>query len=178
MRRFKGVKITAVLLLVLMLVSCSEGVDRDVVEFVDKTKKQKSDHTADLPYPTLPPTFKYAAYSLRSPFESFGTESSDVTAIKSEGGPDLNRPREPLENYPLDSLHMVGTLEREGQFFGLLRDAQGIVYRITVGNYIGQNSGKIEKISESAVELKEWLADGKGGWREHLATIPLVKPKQ
>jgi len=89
------------------------------------------------------------------------------------GGPDLNRPREALEAFPLDSLQMVGTIERDGIFFALLKNTSDNIYRVSVGNYVGQNSGKIEKINAIEIGIKEWLSNGKGGWREHVLTIPL-----
>jgi len=161
--------------MLLMLCGCSSNVDSDVVEFVKKTKNRKFDRVGDLPEFPHANKFKYMANELRNPFEPFTTSTAEIKIRPVEGGPDLNRPREPLENYAIDTLHMVGTLERDGQFYALLKDANGIIHRVNVGNYIGQNSGKIEKINETEMEVKEWLVDAKGGWKEHTATLDLVK---
>src|SRR5262249_7526860 len=108
------------------------------------------------------------------PFVPYSIPNSAVNVKSSPGGPDLNRSREALESFPLDSLQMVGTIEREGVFFALLKNAAGNIYRASVGNYVGQNSGKIEKINATEITVKEWLSNGKGGWQEHMLTIPLL----
>jgi type IV pilus assembly protein PilP len=174
----KSQYITLIIMISLTLSGCSSSVDSDVVEFVKKTKNQKSDRAGDLPEFPHPVKFKYKASNLRNPFEPFTTSTTETKIIRAEGGPDLNRSREPLENYAIDTLHMVGTLERDGQFYALLKDASGIIHRVSVGNYIGQNSGKIEKINETELQAREWLVDTKGGWKEHMATLELVKPTQ
>jgi type IV pilus assembly protein PilP len=168
----------ALMVMLLMLSGCTSNVDSDVVEFVKKTKNQKSDRTGDLPEFPHANKFKYKASDLRNPFEPFTISTAETKIKPMEGGPDLNRPREPLEHYAIDTLHMVGTLERDGQFYALLKDANGIIHRVSVGNYIGQNSGKIEKINETEMEVKEWLVDTKGGWKEHTETLDLVKPTE
>jgi len=165
-------RIILILIIQAMLCSCTPGVDESVVEFVKKTKQKQSQRTEELPKFSHPESFKFTAADLRNPFEPFVVSSAGVKGAKPEGGPDLNRAREALESFPLDSLHMVGTLEREGNFFALLRDSNGRVHIVKVGNYIGQNSGQIQKINGSGLEVKEWLSDGKGGWREHRVTIP------
>lgn len=157
-----------------MLSGCSPKVDDNVVEFVKKTKSQKSNYVSKVP--KIPPmaSFQYTAFEFRDPFLPYSTPTAEVSITPSQGGPDLNRPREALEAFPLDSLQMVGTIERDGIFFALLKNAAGNIYRASVGNYVGQNSGKIEKINANEVAVKEWLSNGKGGWREHFLTIPLL----
>jgi type IV pilus assembly protein PilP len=86
--------------------------------------------------------------------------------------PDLQRRREPLESYPLDTLRMVGTLEQAGLRYALLQ-ADKTVLRVKVGNYVGQNFGMISRITESAVELKEIVQDASGEWIERPATLEL-----
>lgn len=164
------------ILTLLLLVGCLSTVDRSVVEFVKKTKAQKPGAIEALPTFKTAKTFTYDATQLRNPFESFALSTSEKPAnIRQEPRPDQNRPKEPLEDYPIDSLRMVGTLERDGIFFALLRDGTGIVHLVQVGNYIGKNSGRIEKISEAELSVREWLQNGKGGWREHWINIPLAK---
>ena len=158
----------------LLLCGCTPGVDNDVKEFVEKTKKQKNEEADGLPKFLTPRSFKYGAKALRSPFDPFVVATSDKPAARADGGPNLNRPKEALESFPLDSLHMVGTLEKEGNFFALLKDSNDNIHLVRVGNYIGQNSGKVEKISEKQIDVREWLTDGKGGWKEHVATLPLA----
>lgn len=155
---------------------CTEQTDASVVEFVADVKRQKTGQIEPLPVFQAPKAFKFTATKLRDPFEPFVT-SLAVTkpGVRNEESPDLNRPREFLEQFPLDSLKMVGTLERDGEFFALLKGSNNSLYRVNVGEYIGQNSGKIEKITDKTIEVKEWLSDGKGGWREHWVVIRLAR---
>jgi type IV pilus assembly protein PilP len=88
-------------------------------------------------------------------------------------GPDPNRPREFLEQFPLDTMHMVGTLSVNGGTFGLLQTADGLIHRVSVGNHIGQNYGRIMSISESEISLVEVIPDGLGGYLERPASIAL-----
>lgn len=170
-------RITLLLLPYIFLSGCSSKVDESVVEFVQETKNRKIEYKSELPKRPPVETVKFIASDLRDPFAPFVVSMAEKSPIHQENGPDLSRPREPLEAYPLDSLQMVGTIERQGSFFALLRDRSGIVHRANVGNYIGQNSGKIVKIHEKGLEIQEWIADGKGGWREQATKLSIIGPQ-
>lgn len=86
---------------------------------------------------------------------------------------DLNRPREFLESFPLDTLRMVGTLEQGGTLWALIRTADGTIQRVTLGNYMGQNFGKIMRIDDSEVVLREIVPDGFGGYQEKRTSVAL-----
>ena len=73
----------------------------------------------------------------------------------------------------LDSLKMMGTLTLKGSVYALVRDGDGVVHRVTVGNYMGQNFGKIIKISQAGLVLREIVPDGQGGWVERDTTVQL-----
>lgn len=87
--------------------------------------------------------------------------------------PDLNRPREPLEAYPLENLRMVGTLARQKQTFALIKTPDSNLFRVRQGNYLGQNFGFITEINEAAVKLKEIVQDSAGDWVERVSTLQL-----
>ena len=91
--------------------------------------------------------------------------------------PDMERRREPLESYPLDTLKMVGTLQRPGTTIALLQ-ADKTVFQAKVGNYIGQNFGLITKVTDSEVELKEIVQDASGDWVERPAKLELQESKK
>ncbi len=156
-----------------MLSGCVPTVDENVVFFVKNTKERKARYVSRIPKMPEMASFRYTAFELRDPFVPYATPNAEMSVSAYQGGPDLNRSREALEAFPLDSLQMVGTLERDGLFFALLKNTTGNIYRVSVGNYVGQNSGKIEKINATKITVKEWLSNGKGGWREHILTIPL-----
>lgn len=156
-----------------MLSGCAPTVDENVVDFVQETKGRKAKYVSRIPKIPEMASFQYTAFELRDPFVPYSTPNAETSVSAYQGGPDLNRSREALEAFPLDSLQMVGTIERDGLFFALLKNAAGNIFRASVGNYVGQNSGKIEKINATEITVKEWLSNGKGGWREHILTMPL-----
>lgn len=89
---------------------------------------------------------------------------------------ELNRRREPLEAYPLDTMSMVGTLDQGGKTVALLRVDQ-LLYQIRVGDYLGQNYGRVMKIDEGGVTLREIVQDGVGEWIERPAKLDLQENK-
>ena len=92
--------------------------------------------------------------------------------------PDLNRRKEPLEAFPLESLAMVGTLQRGKSRFALVRTTDKDVYQVKVGNYMGQNFGVVIGIEDTEIKLKELVQDGAGDWTERSSTIQLAEADQ
>lgn len=121
-------------------------------------------------------TFLYEDQHLRDPF---GPSQEEQDAAAAEGqGPDQNRPREVLESFPLDSLTMSGTIGLGNAVEGLVRDPEGVVHRVRVGNYAGQNYGRITAVADDRIELVELVTNGSGGWMERPAAIALGDSKQ
>ena len=89
--------------------------------------------------------------------------------------PDLGRRREPLEAFPLDTLRMVGTMEREGVSSALVQSPDGLVSRIITGNYLGQNYGKVVAVNQDSIDLIEIVPDGLGSWVQREASLALVE---
>lgn len=85
---------------------------------------------------------------------------------------ELNRRKEPLENFPLDSMTMVGSVTKKGVPFALLK-VDSLLYQVKVGEYLGQNFGKITKITETEVSLREIVQDAAGEWIERPTTLQL-----
>mgnify|MGYP000335805444 CR=1 FL=1 len=86
-----------------------------------------------------------------------------------------NRNREELERFELDSLRMVGTLDNKDNNWGIVLDPDGVVHRVSVGNYLGQNIGKIINIYEDRIELREIVQDSSGRWEERQAALALIE---
>jgi type IV pilus assembly protein PilP len=123
------------------------------------------------PYEPVP----YTAYDMPDPFGP--TKIVLATSEKSGTpgglqGPDLERPKEPLEAYPLESLKMVGTLAKQKQTFAVVKADAGL-YRVRPGNYLGQNFGVITKITEGEITLRELIQDSAGDWTERTSTLML-----
>ena len=158
------------------LAACSGNPASDLESYVQDVKSQQPAEIEPLPEFEPYESFAYQAADLRDPFTE-PTFSSKQAAVATSSGngikPDFDRPTEPLEEFPLDSLRMVGTLEQASQSWALVNDTDGTIHRVQSGNYIGQNHGKITRITEFEVELTEIIPDGIGGWVERQASIAI-----
>ena len=159
----------------LSLAACGSQQD-DLNRYIAEVKDRPA-----TPIPPIPAVRTYTPYTYegllgRDPFRTSTSEGSDQVA---SGGPakgprpDLQRPREYLERYELDTLVMVGTFAKEASEWALVKDPDGVVHRVAVGNYMGKNHGKVSGISNDEVQLSEFIADGAGGWLVREASIAL-----
>jgi type IV pilus assembly protein PilP len=126
------------------------------------------------PLPVIRPyeSFEYEAYALRSPFvpdKPMANSKDRSSGLR----PDSQRTREYLEQFPLDTLEMVGTLTLGGDYYGLVQTADDLVHRVQVGNYLGQNDGRIVAMDEKEIRVVEIVPDGIGGYIERPATLGL-----
>jgi type IV pilus assembly protein PilP len=126
------------------------------------------------PLPEIKPyeAFVYGASTMRSPFVPSAPAGLDLTTSLR---PDVKRAREFLEQFPLDTLRMVGTLELNGRKYGLLQGKDGLVHRVLPGQYIGQNDGRITSITASKIALIQIVPDGVGGYIERPAALALTE---
>ena len=124
------------------------------------------------PVPQIKPyePFAYNAFDLPDPFKP---RKIEPTKGGSKLAPDLGRRREPLEGFPLESLMMVGTLERNKAMYALVRTPEKDVYQVRAGNYIGQDFGVIVGITDTEIKLKELVQDGAGDWTERTSSLQL-----
>lgn len=154
--------------------SACGGANDDLREYIDEIKARPGGRIEPLPQIQPAPTFVYEPGARRSPFVPDAPQrriSNDPNAVD---GPDANRAREFLEQFPLDTLKMVGTLADRRASFGLVQTADGLVHRVSVGNHMGQNFGRIIAISDSEIQLVEIISDGLGGYLERPAAIALA----
>lgn len=162
-----------------LLTACDTGTHNDLVSFVDNTNKQALRSTSIESLPDIKPyeTYLYEIGDKRDPFTpTLVIDDATETATGDGIHPDPNRRKEALEGYPLDSLRMVGTLQREDQLWAIIQvinNPDSGIHRIVTGNYVGQNHGQIVRISEEQIELVEIIPNGLGGWRENETTIAL-----
>lgn len=151
-------------------------------------KKELNDMTKDLrgrvdPLPQVRPyePVPYQAESEVDPFRPVRIEVATASrdASQKTGGlaPDLDRPKEPLEAFPLESIQMVGSLTQGRETFALVTAGPNL-YRVRKGNYMGQNFGVITGIDESQISLKELLQEGSGEWVERSSSLQLQEAKR
>lgn len=152
--------------------ACGGTMD-DLEAYANEVKARKSGEVDPIPQIVPYAPFTYTANARRDPFTAlvFARPDTSDSGIK----PDLNRNREPLEEYPLDGLRMVGTIFMQSGRYALVRSPDGVIHRVTIGNYLGQNFGKIVGINDSDVQMVELLPDGFGGYMEQAASIALTQ---
>ncbi len=148
----------------LLLGACSEE-HSDLREFVKESDKMPGGRIPPLPEVKPYEPFAYNAYDLTDPFKPRKIEPPK-TASKGGIQPDFNRQREALEAFPLENLSMVGTLQQKNKVYALIKAPDKGLYRVTSGNYLGQNFGRIVGITETDIKLKEIVQDSGGNWEE------------
>ena len=159
-----------VLAFIPFLVACSGDEHSGVKQWMAESSKDLRGRVPPLPTIKTFPVVAYEAGALIDPFRI-----SKLEAAKGSGGgvrPDMNRRREPLEAFPLESLKMVGTLTMKGKPLAII-NADRTLYQVGVGNYMGQNFGVVTQVSESEVTLKELIEDANGDWVERVNTLQL-----
>ena len=169
------VKSTAIVLLSATLFGCGGGQEyADLREFMSEVEARPKGRIEPLPTIQQVPPYSYQASNLRSPFEPpvvIKRVERDRGGVKVT--PDLNRAKQYLEQYPIGSLAMVGTLAQGPSVYGLVRDADGGVHRVQSGDYMGTDHGQIQSIGDGAIELIEIVPDGNKGWVERSRTVAL-----
>jgi type IV pilus assembly protein PilP len=158
-----------------LLAACG-GQQDDLNRYIAEVKARPATPIPPIPAVRTYTPYKYEGLLGRDPFRQSTSEGADQVA---SGGPakgprpDLQRPREYLERFELDTLTMVGTFSKETSEWALVQDPDGVVHRVAVGNYMGKNHGKVSEISNDEVQLSEFIADGVGGWLVREASVAL-----
>lgn|SRR4051812_38192394 len=161
------------------LSACDGSDSEEITKWMDQQKAITKPKVDPIPEPKQ---FKPEAYSQESQVEPFSNQKLAM-ALKRESqqqgtasaalmAPELSRRKEALEAYPLDSMAMVGSLMKQGQPVALVK-VDNLLYQVRPGNYLGQNYGKITKVGESEVVLRELVQDAAGEWVERIATLQL-----
>ncbi|MCP3908557.1 MAG: pilus assembly protein PilP [Oceanicoccus sp.] len=159
---------------VITLTACGGGGYEDLDDFMAEKKSRPAGLIKPIPVFKAYKAFTYSASALRSPFER-PVEVTEITRLRmaSNVKPDPNRTKEYLEQFPLDSLSMVGTLQQGDALWALMQDETGGVHRIKLGDYVGRNHGRIVESTETYVSVIEIVPNGVDGWIERPRTIQL-----
>ena len=163
------------LALVLAVTGCARGITStpgdapNLEKWVAEVKARPAPPLDPLPVMQQFETFEYAAYSLRDPFSTAFTDNDNGSGPR----PDRQRRKQTLEQFPLDSLDMVGTLGRGPGMIALVMAPDKVTYRVRPGNYMGQSDGRVTGVFEDRIELVELVPDGAGGWLERPASVAL-----
>ena len=164
----------AVIAATLLLGACSSDQD-ELRQWMEQQRREVKPNVTPL---QAPKKFDPQPYNSAQAVDPFSTQKLTV-ALKQEArqpnsllSAELNRRKEPLEAYPMDSMSMVGSVNKQGQPFALLR-VDALLYQVKVGDHLGQNYGKILRIAETEIALREIVQDAAGEWIERPATLQL-----
>jgi type IV pilus assembly protein PilP len=159
----------------LLFAGCANTEHSDLKEFVAQSEQGLRGRVEALPLVASQEAMTYSAAELPDPFRPSSAKPS--LALRTAGDWRPPEPREMLEAYPLDALKMVGTMERKGTRWALIKTPDSTVHRVTVGNRIGQNFGAIAMVADTGVTLQEHVEDG-SGWSERTASLQLQDESQ
>lgn len=158
----------------LTLAGCG-GEQEELSQWMEQQKREVKPNVQPL---SPPKKFVPQPYIALNGVEPFSAQKLTV-ALKQEAkqpnsllAAEINRRKEPLEAYPLDSMRMVGSVTKTGRPYALLK-VDNLLYQVKPGDYLGQNYGKITKISETDVSLREIVQDAAGEWIERVSTLQL-----
>ena len=164
------------LLCVSALAGCGAELD-ELQGWMEQQRREVKPNVAPL---QAPKKFDPQPYAAADAVEPFSTQKLAVALKRDERAPssllagELKRRKEPLEAYPLDSMNMVGSVNKQGRPFALLR-VDGLLYQVKVGDYLGQNYGRVLRIGDTDIVLREVVQDAAGEWIERNSTLQLLE---
>jgi len=159
----------------MLLAGCGGEEFQDLRDFV---KNSGSDMRGKIEPPPEVKPYEYFAYNndtnLPDPFKPRKPE------LRPGGGtginqPDLDRPKEALEEFPLESLKMVGYLYMDKVGYAVIRAPDSKLYRVKAGNHLGLNFGLIKEVTDTEVKIKEMVQDSSGDWTERMSSLQLIE---
>lgn len=159
------------LIISIVVTGCGGGDYSDLDAFVQNSGKGLQGKVDPLPEVKPYTHFTYEAFDILNPFAP--RKSENTRTVSSKLQPDLTRRKEVLENFPLENLEMVGSLRQSSEIFALIRSPDGVLHRVKPGNYLGQDFGEINRISESEIKINEIVQDGVSEWTHRVSTLML-----
>jgi type IV pilus assembly protein PilP len=162
------------LVLIFLLSSCSSPEYTDLDDFMAQVRTEPQGVIAPIPIFKTYQAFRYNAAAMRSPFE-VPVKIREIAnlSMSSDVKPNKNRAKELLENFNIEAISMVGTLERRGIVWALVDDGKGSIHQVLGGNYLGKNHGRIVDIRHDSMALIEIIANGPDSWIERPRTLKL-----
>ena len=160
------------------LAGCAPSGEGDLQKWMSEQRRQTVPRVSPISEPKRYEPLSYTEGAALDPFslqrltQALRRDTSSVSNSAALVAPELNRRKEPLESYPLDAMAMVGSLERGGQRVALIK-VDRLLYQVRVGNYLGQNFGRVMKVAEGEVTLREIVQDAAGEWIERSAALQL-----
>lgn len=180
MSSLKGVlRFVIILMFCGFLSACNEDLG-DLQQFVQETVSQPPGEIEPIPVFQTYQNVEYTSQDLRDPFRRVDfrrpNENQNTTNTEANGPrPNINRIREPLEEFPLDTLSLKGSVTQNGVKWGLVFAPDNTVHRVIKGHYMGQNHGRVISVTDQKIELTEIISDALGNYIEHSSAIALTQ---
>ena len=178
-RALRALTLTAATALAASLAGCGGEEQRELQAELAALTKDVRGRVEPLPQVRPYEPVPYTAESQVDPFrpERIDVAKAGIAASASKLAPDPNRPKEPLESFPLESIQMLGTITQSQETFALVKAGPNL-YRVRKGNYMGQNFGVITGIDDAQISLKELVQDAGGDWVERSSALQLVEARR
>ena len=173
-----GHRFVGVVWLALLVAACSDSASDELTKWMSDQRNQIRPKVVPIPEPKVFKPESYSEVGTVEPFskekltQALKRESSRASANGALVAPELARRKQALEAFPLDSMALVGSLVRAGQPVALVK-VNSLLYQVRPGDYLGQNYGRVVKISETEVALREIVQDVVGEWIERTASLQL-----
>lgn len=180
--RLRAIWIASFICMLLNMGGCVSNDISDLDQYVQEVLLRPGGRIEPLPEikPYEAYAYQSAAKDARDPFKLFYQKSEEQMVDDQDSGLTKEmedeikfRNKEELEQFELDSLRMVGLMESEDNQWGIIKDPDGVVHRIKVGNYMGRNTGKVLNVFEDRIEVREIVRNSQGRWEERQAAIAL-----
>lgn len=174
------IRILSALAFLTLVQACSGVEQEDIQRWMNEQRNATKPTVIPLPEPKRFSPAPYGQLAAVEPFsnqkltQALKRDSAQGTSNAALVAPELNRRKEPLEAFPLDSMALVGSLLPSGKPVALVK-VDNLLYQVKVGNYLGQNYGKVTKVSETEVTLREIVQDAAGEWIERQANLQLLE---
>jgi type IV pilus assembly protein PilP len=167
--------VTGALAAAMLLAGCGDSDVREVRDWMEQVKRDTHPAVKPLPEPKDFLPYAYGARQAVDPFNPnklLGELARVAATSNNPNQPDLQRPREQLETYPLDTMQMVGTMEKGGVRYALLQVDRSL-YQVRAGQRIGQNFGVVTHVGDDAVDIREVVQDAAGEWTGRMSKLEL-----
>ena len=163
-----------------LLSGCGEGLG-DLQQFVAQIRAKPPGRIEPIPEFQPYQNFEYTSHDLRDPFKLVDfrrpeENPEEINQLASGLRPDIDRVKEPLEDFPLDTLRLKGTIDdKDGIKWGLIFAPDNTIHRVIEGNYMGQNHGRIISVFDQTIDLTEIVPDGLGNYIERSSAVALIE---
>jgi type IV pilus assembly protein PilP len=152
-----------------LLGACGSSDEQALHQWMDATRNAKAQPPAPLPEPKPYVPREYAVRSAPEPFAQ--TKIGELNKMLAES-PEAGRRREPLEDYPLENFKMLGMMKKNGETFGIVR-VDNKIHHVKVGQYLGQSYGRVVRITDQEIVLRELVREGVSEWKEKMTSLKL-----